>query len=213
MTTWLRANRSRRISFRLNERTTGSGSGNAAKVQGSDQLPRSDSVFRPSASAATVNKPFQLIDASNASGLQVMVNANSFLQESLTPNDTVPITGLGTAMAVSSGTQIWLEVDFNDYAVTTAEIGSGSGGWSGFPAPFVYSGTAPNQELTTTFLLIGYVVDATSSLDGTVITGGPPDAPVTAKIIQCVSQDVLLQNVVFNGLPAVFPFPNSAPSI
>jgi hypothetical protein len=36
---------------------------------------------------------------------------------------------------------------------------------------------------------------------------------VTAKIIQCVSQDVLLQNVVFNGLPAVFPFPHHAPSV
>jgi hypothetical protein len=213
LTTWLRANRSRRISYRLNERTTGSGSGNAAKVQGGDQLPRSDSVFRPSASAATVNKPFQLIDASDVTGLQVMVNANSFLQESLTTNDTVPITGLATAMAVSVGTQVWLEVDFSNYAVTTTEIGFGGSGWTGFPAPFVYTGTAPNQELTTTFLLIGYIVAATSTLDGTVITGGPADAPVTGKIIQCVSQDLLLQNVVFNGLPAVFPFPNSAPSI
>jgi hypothetical protein len=146
-------------------------------------------------------------------GLKVTVNANSFLQQSLTPNDTVAITGLATAMAVDVGTQIWLEVDFSDYAVTTAEIGSGDGGWSGFPAPFVWSGTAPNQELTTTFLLIGYLAAASSALDGTVITGGPADAPVTAKIIQCVSQDVLLQNVVFNGLPAVFPFPHHAPSV
>jgi len=46
-----------------------------------------------------------------------------------------------------------------------------------------------------------------------VITGGPANATVSAKVIQCVSQDVLLQNVVFNGLPAVFPFPNHAPSI
>ena len=50
------------------------------------------------------------------------------------------------------GTQVWLEIDFSDYAVTAAEIASGVGGWSGFPAPFVYSGTAPDQELTTTFL-------------------------------------------------------------
>jgi hypothetical protein len=57
------------------------------------------------------------------------------------------------------------------------------------------------------------VAAATSTLDGTVISGGPVDAPVTAKIIQCVSQDVLLQNVVFNGLPAVFPFPHHAPSV
>jgi hypothetical protein len=62
-------------------------------------------------------------------------------------------------------------------------------------------------------LLIGYLAAATSTLDGTVISGGPADAPVTAKIIQCVSQDVLLQNVVFNGLPAVFPFPHHAPSV
>jgi hypothetical protein len=145
--------------------------------------------------------------------LKVTVNANSFLQQSLTPNDTVAITGLATAISVGVGTQIWLEIDFSDYAVTSAEIGSGTGGWSGFPAPFVYTGTAPDQELTTTFLLIGYVAAATSTLDGTVITGGPADAPVTAKIIQCVSQDVLLQNVVFNGLPAVFPFPHHAPSV
>jgi len=214
LTAWLRANRNRRVSYRLNERTSGSGSGNAAKVQGGEQSPRSDSVFRPSAGGAPeTNRPFEILDASNTSGLMVTVNANSFLQQSLTPNDTFAITGLGAAIAVSVGTQIWLEIDFSDYAVTAAAINSGTSGWSGFPAPFVWSGTAPNQELTTTFLLIGYVVATSSSLDGTTITGGPANAPVSAKIIQCVSQDLLLQNVVFNGLPAVFPFPNHAPSI
>ena len=214
LTAWLRANRNRRVSYRLNERTSGSGSGNAAKVQGGEQSPRSDSVFRPSAGGAPeTNRPFEILDASNTSGLMVTVNANSFLQQSLTPNDTFAITGLGAAIAVSVGTQIWLEIDFSDYTVTAAAINSGTSGWSGFPAPFVWSGTAPNQELTTTFLLIGYVVATSSSLDGTTITGGPANAPVSAKIIQCVSQDLLLQNVVFNGLPAVFPFPNHAPSI
>jgi hypothetical protein len=211
---WLRANRNRRISFRLSERTTGSGSGNAAKVNGGELSSRSDSVFWPSAGGTPEpNKPFALLDASDSSGLKVTVNANSFLQQSLTPNDTFAITGLGTAMAVAVGTQIWLEIDFSDYTVTAAAIDSGSGGWSGFPAPFVYTGTAPDQTLTTTFLLIGYVAAATSALDGTVITGGPVDAPVTGKIIQCVSQNVVLQNVVFNGLPAVFPFPHHAPSV
>jgi hypothetical protein len=214
LATLLRVNRSRRLSFRLSERTTGSGSGNAAKVQGGEHTPRSDSLFRPSAGGApAVNKPFQIFDASDVTGLKVTLSANSFLQQSLTPNDTFAITGLGTAMAVTVGTQIWLEIDFSDYAVTAAAIYSGAGGWSGFPAPFVYTGTAPDQELTTTFLLIGYLAAAGSALDGTVITGGPDDAPVSAKIIQCVSQDVLLQNVVFNGLPAVFPFPHHAPSV
>jgi hypothetical protein len=214
LTTWLRANRNRRISYRLGERTTGSASGNATKVQGGEHSPRSDSVFRPSAGGApAMPKPFELSDASDATGLKVTINANSFLQQSLTPNDTVAITGLATPIPVDVGMQIWLEIDFNDYAVTAAEIGFADGGWSGFPAPFVYSGTAPDQELTTTYLLIGYLAAATSPLDGTVITGGPADAPVTAKIIQCVAQDVLLQNVVFNGLPAVFPFPNHAPSV
>jgi len=214
LTTWLRANRSRKISYRLGERTTGSASGNAAKVNGGEHTPRSDSLFRPSAGGTPEpNKPFELLDASDTTGLKVTINANSFLQQSLTPNDTVAITGLATAISVEVGTQIWLEIDFSDYAVTAAEIGSGTSGWSGFPAPFVYTGTAPDQELTTAFLLIGYLVATTSTLDGTVITGGPTDAPVTAKIIQCVSQDVLLQNVVFNGLPAVFPFPHHAPSV
>jgi hypothetical protein len=210
----LRVNRTRRLSFRLNERTSGSASGNAAKVQGGEQLPRSDSVFRPSAGgAAGPNKPYQLLDASDATGLKVTLNANSFLQQSLTPNDTFPVTGLGAAFAVEVGTQVWLEIDFSDYAVTAAEISSGMGGWSGFPVPFVYTGDYPDQELTTAFLLIGYLAAATSALDGTVITGGPADAPVTARIIQCVAQDLLLQNVVFNGLPAVFPFPHHAPSV
>jgi hypothetical protein len=214
LTAWLRANRSRRISYRLGERTSGSASGNAAKVQGGEQSPRSDSVFRPSAAGASEpNKPFEILDASNATGLMVTVNANSFLQQSLTPNDTFAITGLATAMTVSVGTQIWLEIDFTNYAVTAAAIASGTSGWSGFPVPFVWSGTAPNQELTAAFLLIGYVAATDSALDGTVITGGPANAPVSAKIIQCVSQDVLLQNVVFNGLPAVFPFPFHAPSV
>jgi hypothetical protein len=214
LTTWLRANRNRRISYRLSERTSGTAKGNAAQVHGGEQSPRSDSVFRPSAGGApAVNKPFEILDASDVTGLKVSINANSFLQQSLTPNDTVVITGLATTMPVSLGTQIWLEIDFNDYVVTSAEIGYGAGGWSGFPAPFVYTGTAPDQLLTTTFLLIGYLTAATSPLDGQVISGGPASAPVTAKIIQCVSQDVLLQNVVFNGLPAVFPFPHHAPSI
>lgn len=210
----LRVNRRRRISYRLAERTSGKGSGNAAKVQGGEQSPRSDSIFRPSASSvAESNKPFQLIDASDASGLKVYVNANSFLQQSLTPNDTFAITGLGTPIAVAVGTQVWLEIDFSDFGVTAAAIQSGSSGWSGFPTPFVYTGTAPNQTLTTTFLPIGYLAATNSPLDGTIITGGPTDAPVSAKIIQCVSQNVLLRNGCFNGLPAVFPFPHHAPYI
>ncbi len=209
----LRINRRRRISYRLSERTTGSGSGNAAKVQGGEQLPRSDSVFRPTSGAPAVNKPFQLLDASDVTGLKVSVYANSFLQKSLMANDSFAITGLGTAIAVSVGTQIWLEIDFSTYAVTAASIASGTGGWSGFPNPFAYTGTAPNQVLTKTYLLIGYLVATSSTLDGTVITGGPSGAPASAKIVQCVSQDVLLQNVVFNGLPAVFPFPHHAPSL
>jgi hypothetical protein len=181
-------------------------------VHGGEQLPRSDSVFRPSASAGT-NTPFEILNASDSTGLKVTVSPNSYLQRSLTPNDTFPITGLGAVISVDVGTQIWLEVDFTGYAASAAEIGYGDGGWSGFPAPFVFSGTAPDQVLTTAFLLIGYVAAASSTLDGTTITGGPADAPVSAKIIQCVSQDVLLQNVVFDGLAAVFPFPHHAPSV
>ena len=214
LTEWLRANRSRQISYRLSERTTGSGSGNAAKVQGGEHTPRSDSVFQPSAGGAPeLNRAFQLLDASDTCGLKVRVNPNSFLQQSLTPNDTFAITGLGAAISVDVGTQVWLEIDFTDNAATAATVASGDGGWSGFPVPFVYDGTYPDQTLTTTFLLIGYIVAASSPLDGTVITGGPADAPVSAKIIQCVGQNVLLQNVVFNGLPAIFPFPHHAPSI
>jgi hypothetical protein len=216
ITAWLRANRERRVSFRLNERTSGSTSGNAAKVQGGEHTPKSDSVFRPSAGRAlALNKPFQLLDASDVTGLQVQVNVNSFLQQSLTPNDLFSITGLATIIAAPLGTQIWLEVDFDadSGAVTAASIGSGTGGWSGYPTPFVYTGDYPDQELTTTFLLIGYIAAADSALDGTVINGGPADAPVSGKIIQCVTADVLLQNVVFNGLPAVFPFAHHAPSV
>jgi hypothetical protein len=216
LTAWLRANRNRRLSYRLSERTSGKGDGNAAKVQGGEHSPRSDSIFRPSSSGTTgPNKPFAILDASDAEGLKVQVNANSFLQQSLTPTDTFAITGLGSVIAASVGLQIWLEIDFDpdSASVTAAAINSGAGGWSGFPAPFVYTGTYPDQELTTTFLLVGYIAAATSPLDGTVISGGPPDARVSGKIIQCVSADVLLQNVVFNGLPAVFPFPHHAPSV
>ena len=71
----------------------------------------------------------------------------------------------------------------------------------------------PVEVLTTTFLLIGYLAAATSPLDGTVITGGPSDAPATAKIIQCVTQDLLLRNGCFNGQAAIFPFPHHAPFI
>ncbi len=88
------------------------------------------------------------------------MNANSFLQQSLTPNDTVAITGLGDGDGGVGGNADLAGNRFSDYAVTAAEIGSGSGGWSGFPAPFVYTGTAPDQELTTTFLLIGYLAAA-----------------------------------------------------
>jgi hypothetical protein len=214
LTTWLRANRNRRVSYRLSERTTGKGDGNAAKVNGGEQSPRSDSVFRPTAGGSPEpNRPCQLLDASDTTGLKVSVNGNSFLQQSLTPNDTFAITGLGAVMAVEIGTQIWLEIDFSDYGVTAASMGSGTDGWSGYPVPFVYTGDPPDQELTTTFLLIGYIVDTTSELDGVTISGGPSDDPVTGKIIQCVAADVLLQNVVFNGLPAVFPFPNHAPAV
>jgi hypothetical protein len=206
-------NGQRRPSYRLAERTSGEATGNAAQVQGGDQSPRSDSVFRPSAGTPEPNKPFELIDASDESGLKVTLNANSFLLKSLTPNDTFAITGVGSTFAASVGMQVWLEVDFTSGAVTAATIGTGSAGWSGFPAPFTYTGTAPNQVLASAFVLIGYLAAATSTLDGTVITGGPASSPVTAKIIQCVTQDLLLRNGCFSGKAAIFPFPHHAPSI
>jgi len=209
----LRVNGQRRLSFRLSERTTGEATGNAAQVQGGDQQPRSDSVFRPSASAVETNKPFQLIDASDASGLKVTVNANSFLLKSLTANDTFAISGLGGTIAAAPGTQVWLEIDFTSNAPTAAAISSGTSGWSGFPAPFAYSGAPPNLTLVSAFLLIGYIVAASSTLDGVVITGGPPSSPATAKIIQCVTQDLLLRNGCFNGQAGIFPFPHHAPFI
>jgi hypothetical protein len=210
----LRVNSQRRPSFRLSERTTGQATGNAAKVQGGDQSPRSDSIFRPSAGGTPEpNKPFQLLNLSDTTGLKVAVNANSFLQNSLTVNDTFAITGLGTPIAVAVGVQIWLEIDFTSNAASAAAIASGTGGWSGFPAPFAYSGDSPNQVLTSAFLLIGYLVAANSALDGVIITGGPTSAPVTAKIIQCVTQDLLLRNGCFNGQAGIFPFPHHAPSI
>jgi hypothetical protein len=213
LTAWLRANTTRRISFRLKERTTGSASGNAAQVHGGELSPLSDSVFRPSAGGTPEpNKPFQLLDASDTSGLKVTVNANSFLLQSLNANDTFAITGLATPIEVASGVLIWVEIDLNpDFSISAAAIDSDADGWTGYPNPFVYTGDPPDQVLTTVYLLVGYLADATSTLDGTVISGGPADAPVKAKIIQCVSQDVLMQNVVFNGMPAVFPFPHHAP--
>ena len=211
---WLRANRRRRISYRLKERTTGSGSGNAAKVHGGELSALSDSMVHPSASAAAVAAPFALLNASDADGLKVKVNPNSFLQVSLTPDDTYDISGLDEALEVSAGTLVWLEIDFNpDFTVNAASVGSGAGGWENYPAPFAYTGDPPDQVLTKTFLLLGYVVDADSGLDGTVISGGPTDAPVKAKVVQGVSQNVLLQNVVFNGVQAVFPFPHHAPAV
>lgn len=210
----LRVNRSRRLSFRLAERTSGQASGNAAKVQGGEQQPRSDSLFRPSAGGeSTPNAPFQLIDASDASGLKVKVNANSFLQQTLTLDDTFAIAGLNTVMAVAPGTRVWLEIEVESYAPTSAAIVAGSSAWDEFPNPFTYTGDEPDQVLTKVHLLIGYVADAGSTLDGRVITGGPADAPVSAKIVQCVSHHLLLQNVVFNGLPAVYPFAHHAPYV
>jgi hypothetical protein len=215
ITAWLRANRHRRLSYRLQERTSGTGSGNAAKVLGGEHTPRSDSIFRPSASAVAVNRPFQLLNASDASGLKVMVNANSFLQRSLTPNDLFPITGLGAPMAVSVGTMVWLEIDFDPTGTTpmAAAIASGTGGWANFPLPCAFTGTGASQVLASAFVLLGYIAAAGSTLDGSVITGGPATAPVTAKVVQCVWADLLLQNVVYDGMPAIYAFPHHAPSI
>ena len=210
----LRVNRRRRQSYRGTERTLGKAKGNAAQVIGGEQHPRSDSLVRPSGGGgASAPFPFELMNVSAPSGLKVKVNANSFLQQSLTPNDLVAITGLDAAISVSNGTLIWLEVDFDSdgATVTAASIGNGSGGWSGFPTPFAYTGDSPTQVLASAFVLIGYVVAANSTLDGTTISGGPNSAPVTAKVVQCVTQHLLLRAGVFNGQAMIFPFPNHGP--
>jgi hypothetical protein len=209
----LRVNRRRQPSYRLSERTTGEAKGNAAQVLGGEQQPRSDSVVRPSSSSATPNQPFQLLNISDTSGLKVQVNVNSFLQQSLTPNDLFTVSGLNAPLGVSVGTQVWLEIDFQSDGATisTAAIGTGSGGWSGFPMPFTYTGDVPDQVLASTFVLIGYLVAVSSPLDGMTISGGPPTSPVSAKIVQCVTQNLLLRAGAFNGLPMLFPFPNHGP--
>ena len=211
----LRVNRKRKPSYRLNQRTSGQASGDAAQVLGGEQHPRSDSVVRPSAgtASAAVNQPFQLLNLSDTTGLKVQVNPNSFLLQSLTPNDLFAITGLGALLGAAPGMMVWLEVDFESDGATasSAGISSGTGGWSGFPTPFTYTGTSPNQVLASAFVLIGYVVATSSALDGVIITGGPPEAPVTAKIVQCVTQHLLLRAGVFNGQAMIFPFPHHGP--
>jgi hypothetical protein len=216
LTALLKVNRLRRPSYRLAERTSGEASGNAAQVLGGEQQPRSDSVVRPSSSgaaAATANLPFQLLNLSDTSGLKVKVNVNSFLQQSLTPNDLFAITGLNSAISVSPGTMVWLEIDFalDGATVSAASIGNGSSGWSGFPTPFTFTGSSPDQVLASTFLLIGYIAATSSTLDGTAISGGPSDAPVSGKIIQSVTQPLLLRAGVFNGVAMVYPFPHHGP--
>jgi hypothetical protein len=111
------------------------------------------------------------------------------------------------------GLLVWLEVDFasDGATVTTASIGSGSGGWSGFPTPFAYTGDSPDQVLASAFVLIGYIVAASSTLDGTAISGGPGTSPTTAKVVQCVTQHLLLRAGVFNGQAMIFPFPHHGP--
>ena len=211
----LRANRSRQQSYRRGERTSGQAKGNASEVIGGEQQPRSDSLVRPSGGggAAAAPFPFELIDASDASGLKVKVNVNSFLLQSLVLNDLVPITGLDSPVTASEGTMIWLEVDFasDGTTVTTASIGNGSSGWVGFPAPFTYTGDSPDQVLAAAFVLIGYIAAANSTLDGTTIQGGPAASPVSAKVIQCVTQPLLLRAGVFNGQAMIFPFPHHGP--
>jgi hypothetical protein len=211
----LRVNRTRQQSYRRGERTSGTAKGDAAQVIGGEQQPRSDSLVRPSSSgsATAANFPFELIDLSDTAGLKVKVNANSFLLQSLTPNDLVAITGLDSPLAISAGTFVWLEVDFasDGATVTGALIGSGSTGWTGFPTPLAYTGDSPDQVLSTAFVLIGYVVAASSTLDGTAISGGAGSSPTTAKVVQCVTQHLLLRAGVFNGQAMIFPFPHHGP--
>jgi SpoU rRNA methylase family enzyme len=211
----LHVNRARRQSYRRSERTTGEAKGDAAQVIGGEQQPRSDSLVRPSGSgaAAAPNFPYALIDGSTSAGLSLSVNVNSFLLQSLTPNDLFSITGLGTPIAASAGMMVWLEVDFasDGATVSTASIGSGSGGWTGFPMPFAYTGESPNQVLASAFVLIGYIAAAGSPLDGRTISGGTGDSAATAKIIQCVTQHLLLRTGVFNGQAMIFPFPHHGP--
>ena len=105
LTAWLRANRSRRLSYRLSERT--SGAGNGQRGEGARRRAFAALGFALPAlggrRAGDRTSRSQLLDASDVTGLKVSVNANSFLQQSLTPNDTFAITGLGAAIAVAVG--------------------------------------------------------------------------------------------------------------
>jgi hypothetical protein len=210
-----RSNLGRLPSYKLDQRTTGMLTA-GSNVIGAKHAPES-STAHPAPTLTAVpgpNKPFQLIDASDNSGLKVKVNVNSYLQKSFSLNDLLAITGLNAAISVNVGTYVWLEIDLdNAYNPTTATINSGSGGWSGFPYPFTFTGIGPNELCTTHFVLIGYIVATSSALDGVTITGGSPSSPVTAKIVQCQTMNLLMQNCVSDGLPVVAAFPIGAPSV
>ena len=131
LTAWLRANRSRRVSYRLSERTTGQAAATRRRCIGGEQTPRSDSTVPAVGGRRAGDAP--AVPAARCVGRDGAEGEGECEFVSAAIADAERYRSRSRAWTrrspVELGTQVWLEIDFTSDVTVTAASDQLRRGW------------------------------------------------------------------------------------
>lgn len=148
-------------------------------------------------SGATSNLPFACQVATTLAGSSVTVSKHSRLITSIDQNNTLAISNLNTALAISNNQCVVLKYDVggNTASIIVQNISSYK--------PIVWANPSmPESGQDSAYVVIGYVRN-TLSITGTVVEiadGSFKPGGSTAYFIQCVYSDVMIEQRCYGGV-------------
>jgi hypothetical protein len=205
----LRANRTRTTSSHIKERQTGA-PGDAPQVDGPAHTATGGSSTTPSAPVTVQDTPFQVYDASGESNLAVSFNSYSYLFNSPDISDTNPINGLdSSALAVSIGDYIVLEIDFNDDLTLDTSSGQPSiyafPGWPSDDGESQYDvdDTGDEPYVNAWYVPVAKIVAQSDPEPGTNFQS--TDGSQTGRIVQLLFTNLILTAWCVDGMAVSVP--------
>lgn len=198
-----RCTRNRVSTFQLQQRVDGKATG-ATNVQGHSITPVSNTIPSPSDSFID-DKPFTVrwrLNPSDPSLFQAKVELKSNLQNSTSPSDNVPITGLDTWFPLNANDTIWLVASVAGLTVT-----------AGTPTIHSYGqGHDDFNDSAEAWTPGGIVEDDDDEEEPEQIVFRRPIAISTAdddgkpNIKQMTNTQLVVKNVSIEGRAAIYPF-------
>ena len=157
-------------------------------------------------SVGPFNYPFSIYPTGGAT----VAVRSGYVGTTMDADSAFSITNIDTPVTLSSNSLIFLKGDVTALATTAITVTVGSS-WTGYPA-LIHLDSGPPITQDEYYVLIGYVGSLPSS------SYLNPGFPITISgsqywVYQRLRNDLMEQNICFNGTPSIYPFAFQGPVV